>query len=96
MLEHQPSTKRLERLAMIACSVVLSATLAGCGGSGGYSAPPSNPPPPTQPPVETPLAQFISVVGATIAVANADTLEPSGIDPTPAPTTETEEPVPVP
>jgi hypothetical protein len=79
---------------MLACSFVLTAALAGCGSD--YDAPAAYVPPPvTQAPVVTPSAQFIGVVGSTITTANADLIEPAAVDAATAPTTDTEEPVPV-
>ena len=79
------------RPSMLACGIVLCAVLAGCGSD--YKSPSSDTYAPT--PTVSPTAQFIGVVSSTINTANPDTMEPASVDPTAAPTSESEEPVPV-
>ena len=70
------------RLGVVACGVVLAATLAACGHS--HSAPPA--------PAPSAVQQFISFVTSIVNKANADTTEPDDISSVTAATTDTEEP----
>jgi hypothetical protein len=82
MLKLQLSTRRL---VMVACGVVLSATLAACGHH-------DDPQPAAQP---SAVSQFISFVTSTVNKGAQDNTEPDAVDGTPAPTTDTDEPVTV-
>lgn len=80
MLNLQLSTRRL---GVIACGILLGATLAGCGHS-------NSAPPPATP---SAVAQFISFVMSIVGSGAADIAEPTDISGVTPATTETDEPV---